>query len=148
MDELKHSIGVIGGGTMGRGIIQLLAQAGHEVLCHDAIPGAARKAADHAADMLRRGVAKGRMTQARCDLSVSRIRACESLADLAACDILIEAVIEDLGVKVDLFRALEGLVAKSAILATNTSSLPVSAIAGACQAPERVAGLHFSIRCL
>ncbi len=137
------TIGVVGAGTMGRGIIQLFAQAGHVVRCHDAVAGAAQGAADTVGDMLQRRVAKGTLTQSECDAMVANIHPCQALADLAGCDVLIEAIVEDLGIKIELFRALEGLVPDSAILVTNTSSLLVSAIAAGCRVPGRVAGLHF-----
>jgi len=140
---LKHRVGVVGTGTMGRGIIQLLLQAGHEVYFHDATPGAAAKAADHVLGMLRRALDKGKMSSAEFDATPGRMHACDALAGLANCDIVIEAIVEDLGVKVELFRKLEELLTDSSVLATNTSSLLVSAIAAGCRRPERVAGLHF-----
>jgi 3-hydroxybutyryl-CoA dehydrogenase len=140
---LKHHIGVVGTGTMGRGIIQLLLQAGRDVHFHDATPGAAAKAADHVLAMLRRALDKGKMSSAEFDSAQGRMHACDTLAGLANCDIVIEAIVEDLSVKVELFRKLEELLPDSSVLATNTSSLLVSAIAAGCRRPERVAGLHF-----
>jgi 3-hydroxybutyryl-CoA dehydrogenase len=139
----KHHIGVVGTGTMGRGIIQLLLQAGHDVHFHDTTPGAAAKAADHVLAMLRRALDKGKMSSAEFAATPGRMHACDALAGLANCDIVIEAIVEDLNVKVELFRKLEELLPDSSVLATNTSSLLVSAIAAGCRRPERVAGLHF-----
>ena len=138
-----YKIGVVGGGTMGRGIVQLFAQAGHQVRCHDAAVGAADRAVQYVAQMLSRGVAKGKITATEFEAMGGRIAACECLADLADCQIVIEAISEDLDLKIELFRALEELVSPAAILATNTSSLLVSAIAAGCRHPQRVAGLHF-----
>jgi 3-hydroxybutyryl-CoA dehydrogenase len=128
---------------MGRGIVQLFAAAGHRVRCVDAVPGAALQAADHVGRALRRSADKGTLTNAEVDAISSRIHACDALSQIAGCAIVIEAIVEDLTVKIDLFRQLEEIVPATAILATNTSSLSVSAIAGGCRHPERVAGLHF-----
>jgi 3-hydroxybutyryl-CoA dehydrogenase len=136
-------IGVIGGGTMGRGIVQLFAQAGHVVRCHDAVPGAARKAKDYVVGMVARGIEKGKVTQAEVDALAARIRPCTESGELADCGVVIEAIVEDIEVKRGLFRELEDVVTESAILVSNTSSLVVSEIAAGCRHPERVAGLHF-----
>jgi 3-hydroxybutyryl-CoA dehydrogenase len=143
MSGYNRTIGVVGGGTMGRGIVQLFAQAGHRVLCYDVAPGAAQKAADVVVGLIRRSADKGQITAAEAQACIERIGVCEALGELGACDVVIEAVVEDLAVKIDLFRVLEDIVAESAILASNTSSLVVSEIAAGCQHPERVAGLHF-----
>jgi len=137
------TIGVVGAGTMGRGIVQLFAQAGHTVRCHDAQPGAAAKAVEYVDGMFARAVEKGRMTAAAHEGARQRLKACDGLADLADCELVIEAIVEDLEVKRALFRELEGLLGDNAILASNTSSLTVAEIAAACQRPDRVAGLHF-----
>lgn len=139
----KIKIGVVGAGTMGRGIVQLFAQAGHLVRCHDAQPGAAAQAVDYVEGMFARAAEKGRMTAAEHTAARERLKACESLADLADCGLVIEAIVEDLEVKRALFRELEGLVGENTILASNTSSLTVAEIAAACKQPQRVAGLHF-----
>jgi len=136
-------IGVIGAGTMGRGIIQLFAQAGYEVRCYDAAEGATRKAVDFVAEMIERAVARGRYSQADGAAIVARMSACERLEQLEGCELVIEAVVEDLAVKRDLFSALEDILADTAILASNTSSLMIADIAAGCRRPERVAGLHF-----
>jgi 3-hydroxybutyryl-CoA dehydrogenase len=143
MNGTKYKIGVVGGGTMGRGIVQLFAQAGHEMRCFDAVPGAADAAISYVSEMLSRQVSKGKIALAHFESIAARVRACRSLDDLAACDIVVEAIVEDLELKTELFRALEDIVSNETILATNTSSLLVSAIAGACRHPQRVAGLHF-----
>lgn len=139
----KIIIGVVGAGTMGRGIVQLFAQAGHLVRCHDAQAGAAAKAVDHVDGMFARAVEKGRMAAAEYAAARARLKACDSLADLADCGLVIEAIVEDMEVKRTLFRDLEGVIGENAILASNTSSLTVTEIAAACNLPQRVAGLHF-----
>jgi 3-hydroxybutyryl-CoA dehydrogenase len=139
----QPTIGVIGAGTMGRGIVQLFAQAGHRVRCFDAQAGAAAKAVDFVAGMIGRGVEKGRITAEQFTQILGRLHAAGDIADLADCDVVIEAIVEDLEVKRALFRGLEAVVRGDAILASNTSSLTVADIAAACAKPERVAGLHF-----
>jgi 3-hydroxybutyryl-CoA dehydrogenase len=134
---------VVGAGTMGRGILQLFAVAGYEVLCYDALENAAQTGVQQVLALLRRSVEKGKMSQADLDSAAGRIRVAGALVEFAACDVVIEAVVEDLTVKMELFRNLEAVVAHPVILATNTSSLSVSAIAAGCRRPARVAGLHF-----
>ena len=136
-------IGVIGAGTMGRGIVQLMAQAGHAVLCFDAVAGAAAQAVDAVVALIGRGVEKGRITAETFERIRSAIETADSLEGLAGCDVVIEAIVEDLEVKRRLFVSLEAVVGEAAILASNTSSLTVSEIAAGCRLPERVAGLHF-----
>jgi 3-hydroxybutyryl-CoA dehydrogenase len=128
---------------MGRGIAQLFAQAGHAVSLFDAAPGAAQAARASVADALGRLVDKGKLAREACDATLAQMRPVETLADLAGCDLVIEAIVERLDVKRELFKALEAVVAADAVLATNTSSLSVTAIAAACERPARVAGYHF-----
>jgi 3-hydroxybutyryl-CoA dehydrogenase len=143
MAEAKIRIGVVGAGTMGRGIVQLFAQAGHAVVLHDAQPGAGAAAVDHVLGMLQRNVEKGRLEPAAFERIRGSIHVADSLQGLAGCGVVIEAIVEDLDVKRELFRALEGILGDDAVLATNTSSLTVSEIAAGCARPGRVAGLHF-----
>lgn len=138
-----YTIGVIGAGTMGRGIVQLFAQAGHRVHCFDAFEGASAKAVEFVSDMIGRGVKKGRLSAEAFELIRSRMHACTELADLAGCDVIVEAIIEDLEAKRQLFRSLEAVVSAETIFASNTSSLTVADIASICAYPQRVAGLHF-----
>src|SRR6188474_898195 len=135
--------GVAGSGTMGRGIVQVLAQCGVRTLVYDAKPGAAQQAKDAVAKSLAGLVQKGRVPQADADAAVARIEIVDALAALKPCQIVVEAIIEALEPKQALFRELEGIVAESCILASNTSSLSVTAMASACRKPGRVAGYHF-----
>ncbi|RYF73247.1 MAG: 3-hydroxyacyl-CoA dehydrogenase [Comamonadaceae bacterium] len=137
------TIGVVGAGTMGRGIAQLFVVAGHRVLCHDAMEGAAPKAVDAVGAMLSKLAEKGRLDASALADARARLSASSSLEGLADCDLVVEAIVEDLEVKRSLFHRLEGIVRADAILASNTSSLTISEIAAACARPERVAGLHF-----
>jgi len=135
--------GVAGSGTMGRGIVQVLAQCGARVRVFDAQPGAAAKAKDAIAKALAGQVQKGRMAQGDADAALARIAIVDSLDALAGCHVVVEAIIEELEAKRTLFRALEAIVAEDCILASNTSSLSVTAMAAACKRPGRVAGYHF-----
>jgi 3-hydroxybutyryl-CoA dehydrogenase len=136
-------VGVVGLGTMGAGIAQVCLQAGLEVIGREVeleLGEAARGRIDH---YLGRGVEKGRLTAEEKDAALDRLHLVTGLAELGGCQLVIEAVFEDLEVKQETFAALEHTVAPDAILATNTSALSVTQIAEATQSPERVVGLHF-----
>lgn len=135
--------GVAGSGTMGRGIVQVLAQCGVRTLVYDAKAGAAQQAKEAVAKSLAGLVQKGRVSQADADAAVARIEVVDALAAFNACHVVVEAIVELLGPKQELFKALEGIVADTCILASNTSSLSVTAMASACARPGRVAGYHF-----
>ena len=140
-------VGVIGAGAMGSGIAQVAAAAGHRVMLGDADAAAVVQARAAIARAVARDVEKGRLDQRGADALVGRITDAPSLATgysaFADCGLVIEAVREDLGVKRALFAALEKVVRDDCILATNTSSLSVAAIAGGCARAERVVGIHF-----
>lgn len=135
--------GVAGSGTMGRGIVQVLAQCGARVRVYDAQAGAAAKAKAAIAKALAGVVAKGRLAQGDADAALARIEIAESTAAFKDCHLVVEAIVEELGAKQKLFRELEGIVGDTCILASNTSSLSVTAMAAACAKPGRVAGYHF-----
>jgi 3-hydroxybutyryl-CoA dehydrogenase len=132
---------------MGRGIAQVAAAAGHRVLLSDALTAVVDRARDTIRTGLARDVAKGRLDQTRADALLARIENVGAMADgagaFAECGIVIEAVAEDLGVKRALFTALEQVVARDTILATNTSSLSIAAIGAATTHADRVVGMHF-----
>ncbi len=136
-------LGVVGTGAMGRGIAQIAALGGVRVLLHDAREGAAREARDFVCKMVDRLVEKGRLDDTAAKTAKDRLEIVSGTGDLAPAHVVIEAIIERLDAKQALFRELESIVAPDAILATNTSSLSVTAIAAGCQRPERVAGFHF-----
>jgi len=136
-------LGVVGTGAMGRGIVQLFAQVGHPVRLFDAAPGAAAAARDAVADALGRLADKGRLPPEQARRALDCLQPVDTLGALAGCDLVIEAIVEDLAVKRRLFSELESVVGDHALLATNTSSLAVTAIAAACRLPSRVAGYHF-----
>ncbi len=135
--------GVAGSGTMGRGIVQVLAQCGVRTRVFDTRSGAAQKAKDAIAQSLAKLVEKGRVKQADADATLARIEIVDALRDFVPCQVVIEAIIEQLEPKQALFRALEDIVAEDCIIASNTSSLSVTAMAAACKKPGRVAGYHF-----
>jgi 3-hydroxybutyryl-CoA dehydrogenase len=136
-------IAVIGSGTMGLGIAQVAATAGHQVDLYDNSPEALKNAWNKLNAILSRLVEKGRIDAAGQKAILSRINLVESLFDIKDCKLVIEAIVEDLGVKKAVFDQVEDIVSEECILATNTSSLSVASIAGACEQPERVIGIHF-----
>ncbi|MCA2990910.1 3-hydroxyacyl-CoA dehydrogenase NAD-binding domain-containing protein [Gemmatimonas sp.] len=142
------TIGVVGAGAMGAGIAQVAAVHGHPVLLADALPAAmARARAGHQKAMARE-VDKGRLSREAADAVLARLTyvegvSAELLAAFAPCDLVIEAIVEKLDAKQALLRTLEGIVAPAAILASNTSSLSIAALAGACTHKTRVVGVHF-----
>jgi 3-hydroxybutyryl-CoA dehydrogenase len=135
--------GVAGAGTMGRGIAQVLAQCGARTLVFDSQPGAARKAKDSIAQALGKQVEKGRLAAGDADKTLGRIEIIDSVDALGPCHVVVEAIVEQLEAKKNLFSALEKSVSGDCILASNTSSLSVTAMAAACKRPGRVAGYHF-----
>ena len=128
---------------MGRGIAQVLAQCGARTLVFDAQPGAALKARDTIAQALGKLVEKGRLAAAEVEKTLQRVEIAASLEALAPCHVVVEAIVEDLDAKRKLFSSLEQTVKGDCILASNTSSLSVTAMAAACKRPGRVAGYHF-----
>lgn len=138
-----RKIGVVGSGAMGRGIAQLFAAAGVEVLLHDSRREAIDQALQHNRELLERALAKGKLSSEALAATLACMRPAPALSELAGCDLLIEAIVENLDAKQALFRQLEALVSPEAVLASNTSSLSISLIASGCERPERVAGFHF-----
>lgn len=136
-------LGLVGTGAMGRGIAQLAAQAGVEVILHDVREGAVQEARDFISGLWQRGVDKNRLSETRAEELRDNLMEATSLEALAGCDIVVEAIVEKLEAKQELFTHLEGILDDQAVLATNTSSLSVTAIASACRLPQRVIGLHF-----
>ncbi|MGX5188543.1 3-hydroxyacyl-CoA dehydrogenase [Streptomyces avermitilis] len=141
--DLSSPVAVVGTGTMGQGIAQVALVAGHPVRLYDAVPGRAQEAADAIGARLDRLVEKDRLAAADRDAARARLRPAADLADLADCSLVVEAVLERLDVKQQLLRELEDVVGEDCLLATNTSSLSVTAIGGALRNPGRFVGLHF-----
>lgn len=138
-----NTIGVIGAGAMGRGIAQVCAAAGCRVRLFDQAPDAVAGALQAVRDDLSFAVRKGKLAQDEADATVASIEPATDLQALADCDMVVEAIVEKLEPKQGLFGALEDIVSPRCVLATNTSSLSVTAIAVSCRHPARVAGWHF-----
>jgi 3-hydroxybutyryl-CoA dehydrogenase len=136
-------VGVVGAGTMGAGIAQIAALGGYEVRLHDPVPGALEVGIERLRAALAKGVAKGRWGETEAEEASARAGGAASLEELCECDLVVEAAPEDLGLKRELFAALAETCGSRAILATNTSSLPVTTIAAGVPKPERVVGMHF-----
>src|ERR1700761_1980562 len=134
------TVGVVGAGTMGAGIAQVAAVAGHPVRIADAVPGASARAVDAIRDRIRAQVARGRYQVGPDAVELTPV---EAVAGLAGCDVVVEAIIEDLTAKRALFAELEAVLAPDAMLASNTSSLSPTALAAGLAHPERLVGLHF-----
>ncbi len=141
MSNLK--IGIIGAGAMGSGIAQVAATAGNIVKIYDANDVAMQRALENVRLGLRRIAEKGKISLIAAADIANKISIAERLEGLGDCDLIIEAIIEDLEIKKNIFNELEMYVSEDCILASNTSSLSITAIAGACQSPERVIGIHF-----
>ena len=136
-------IGVVGAGTMGAGIAQLAALAGARTLLHDPVAEALERGIEGVRGQLARGVERGRLSPEQADGAVALLEPAPELEGLAPCRLVIEAAPERLDLKRELFERLSAIVPEDCVLATNTSSLPVTALAGAAARPERVVGMHF-----
>lgn len=136
-------VGVIGSGAMGSGIAQVAALAGHEVHVYDANPVAAQSAANNMRISLQKLVEKGKCTEDKYNLVLQNVIFQSSIEKLNTCDLIIEAIVENIGIKQEVFSALESIVSDKCILASNTSSLSIASIASVCNKPERFIGIHF-----
>lgn len=138
-----RSVGVVGAGTMGRGIAQLCAQSGFSAVLFDSAPGAAAAGLRAASEGIAKGLARGKLSREKAEKASAALSAAGSLEALAPCDVLIEAVAEDLAVKRALFERLDGLAKPDALLVTNTSSLRVADVMARVGRPGRALGIHF-----
>ncbi|MBL4667547.1 MAG: hypothetical protein JKY04_09225, partial [Sneathiella sp.] len=136
-------IGIVGAGAMGRGIAQVSVTGGMHALIFDTKQGAAKEACTFIEGMIDRAVAKGRTEDAEGIASKGRLSVAETLADFKDCDLVVEAIVENLDVKQTVFKQIEDVVSEDAIIASNTSSIRISSIASACKNKNRIAGLHF-----
>ncbi len=137
------TVGIIGSGAMGSGIAQVAAENGCKVYVNDNKAEALEKASNKLTSLMEKLVSKGKRTPEQAKEIIQNIHFTESVDDLEPCDIVIEAIVEKLEVKKEVFSWLEKIVSDKCILASNTSSLSISAIASACKHPERVIGIHF-----
>jgi 3-hydroxybutyryl-CoA dehydrogenase len=142
MNEI-HTIGILGAGTMGAGIVQVAAEAGLSVLVHDPVEGATDRARERIGGFLQRKVERAQLDANDAAAALARIRPVDSLEALAGAELVVEAIPEELELKREAFRRLDATSTDGTILATNTSSLSVAGIASAARRPERVVGMHF-----
>jgi 3-hydroxybutyryl-CoA dehydrogenase len=138
-----RKVGVVGLGTMGAGIAQVSVQAGFETIGHEVSAELGERGRATIERYLSRAVEKGRLSEGERDAALTRLSLTTELADLADCDLVIEAVLEELDLKREVFGELDRLTRPDAILATNTSALSVSEIAEATKNSQRVVGMHF-----
>jgi len=143
MQPIFPTVGIVGTGAMGRGIAQMAVQAGSDVLLFDLQPGAAEAARAALADTWQKLVLKNKLTPDMQASYLARVSLASTVSDLAPCALVVEAIVEKLDVKQRLFAELETILAPQAVLATNTSSLSVTAIGAALQRPAQLAGFHF-----
>lgn len=137
------AVGVIGAGTMGAGIALVAAQAGHQVFMFDAAPDASEKAKVNLVKQLDKRVDKGKISQEKRDHVVSLLTPINNINDLASAGLVIEAIVERLEIKIEVFKQIESVVNDDCILATNTSSLSVTAISAGLNRPQNLVGMHF-----
>jgi len=136
-------VGVIGAGTMGRGIVQVFAQSGYTVSMFDTVPAALESAAKQIAKMLDRAVEKGKLPADEAEAAKGRIGTVNAIGDLGPCGLVVEAATERPDVKVDILKTAQGLVTDGGILASNTSSISITQLAAATDHPDRFVGMHF-----
>jgi 3-hydroxybutyryl-CoA dehydrogenase len=142
--DAARVIGVLGAGTMGSGIAQLAARSGAQTLLHDPIPEALERGLQRAKDGLQKEAARGRLTEAEAQAAAERLQAVDDLSAFAPCELVIEAAPERIELKHEIYARLsKEIVDERCVLATNTSSLLVTAIAAGASHPERVVGMHF-----
>ncbi len=136
-------VGIIGVGTMGIGIAQIAIQSGHEVLLYDVKSGAAEQAKEQLTQTLNRLADKGKFSHEKAMADLAHLHIAQELEDLKRCDLVVEAIVENLQIKQQLVKQLEQVLDIDTIIASNTSSLSITAIAAGCLHPERIAGYHF-----
>lgn len=137
------TIGIVGAGAMGRGIAQVTVTGGMTALIYDAAEGAAAGAREFVSGMIDRLVEKNRLEADAAAEAKSRLQIVDSLEGLADCDLVIEAIVENIEIKQQVFKSLEAVLSDDAIIASNTSSIRIASIASACDRRDRIAGMHF-----
>ena len=142
MAEIKR-VGVVGGGLMGHGIAQVSAQAGYDVVLREVDQGALDKAVAKIEKQLARAVEKGKSTQEDADAVRGRLSPTLDYGDLSDCDLVVEAITENLAMKLEMWKEVDGVVKPEAFFASNTSSLPIVSQAAATSRPDRFFGLHY-----
>ena len=142
VDDIE-TVGVVGAGTMGSGIAQVAATAGYDVVVRDVEPELVAEGRERIADSLDRFVSKDALDRESADAALDRIEGTTDLEALADADLVVEAVVEDMSVKQDVFADLDAVTTDHAVLATNTSTLSITTIAAATDRPDQVVGIHF-----
>ena len=142
-NKAVNLIGIVGAGAMGSGIAQIASQAGHEVVLFDLSQEALTSSSSKLQKVMTRLIEKGKVTSDEAIAIQERIVRTTMVTSLKDCDLIIEAVVEDLEVKKRVFKSIEEIASKEAIIASNTSSLSITSLASFCAHPERVVGLHF-----
>jgi 3-hydroxybutyryl-CoA dehydrogenase len=146
MSAAIKTVGVCGaGGTMGAGLAIVAARAGFNVICYDAKEASLGNADKQSAGFFQKSVERGKMSEAERDQVLARFKRTTSIADLAGCDLVIEAVFEELGVKRKLLGELDAVCPEHTIFGSNTSTLSITEIASGCKRPDRVVGMHFCL---
>ncbi len=138
-----RKIGVVGAGTMGSGIAQVAAQAGCDVVMQDVAAEFVQKGLNSIDQFLTKGIERGKVTEPQKKEVLSRIKGTTKVEELGDADFIIEAILEDLRLKQDVFRELDGIIDPEVIICTNTSSISITEIATASKRPDKVAGMHF-----
>lgn len=143
MTPNQLTVAVLGAGTMGAGIAVVAARAGHRTILRDVTDEAVQRGLDNAHAFLRKSASLGKMTQEQAEAAVANLTGTTELGDIAPCEVVVEAVFEDLELKKSLFAELDDVISRDALLHTNTSTLSVTAIAAGSRHPERVVGTHY-----
>lgn len=143
MTTQQRTVAVLGAGTMGSGIATVAVRAGYRTIIHDRDEGNLKRGVESVRGFLAKSAQLGKMTQEQADAAARRIEGTTELGDLAASAVVIEAIYEDLGAKKQLLAELDGIVGEHTLMHTNTSTLPVTAIASGSKRPERVVGTHY-----
>ena len=138
-----RKIGVVGAGQMGSGVAEVVISSGYHVLMRDVTPEAVEKGVKRVQGDLEKRVQKGKMTSEEKDATLKRLSTTTTLEDFKDCDFVIEAVVENIGLKGEIFKALDEITGREVILASNTSSISITRIASYTKRPERVIGMHF-----
>ena len=141
--DAVERVGVVGAGTMGSGIAQVAAVTGYDVVMRDIETEYVASGFETIEDSLGRRIQSGTITESEADAAQARIEGTTDLEDLADCDIVVEAALEDIDVKRDIFSDLDEVIDEDTVLATNTSTLSITTIAAATERPESILGLHF-----
>jgi len=143
MDTELRTFGVVGAGQMGHGIALVAAKAGFDVVLNDISDDLVRSGMNKISKFLDRSVEKGKMTSDERSSIMGRLKGTSKIEELSSCDIVVEAIVENAAIKKELFRKLDAILGPEAILASNTSTIPITELAGATKRPERFIGMHF-----